>query len=75
MSELKFDGEVVPVTHLLPDDVLVFSFREQMSEAALFEVRHKLRKQFPEPRKIVVTDSDIGFAVERDGTPIPLGES
>ena len=75
MSELKFDGEIIPVTHLLPDDVLVFSARVRLKQETLLEIRRQLREQFPEPRKILVTNSDVGFAVDRDGAPIPLGES
>lgn len=75
MPNLMFDGEVIPVAHLLPDDVLVFSIPKPMAEHALAEVRHLLRNQFPEPRKILVMDSGISLTVGRDGIPIPLGES
>ena len=74
MPDLKFNGEVIPVAHLLPDDVLVFSAREPMSDGLLVEVRRKLREQFPEPRKILVMDSGISLTVGRDGIPVPLGE-
>lgn len=75
MAGLKFEGKVIPVARLLPDDVLVFSIRSPMPEDELVRTRQRLRDQFPEPRKILVMDSGVGLAVGRDGEPVFLGES
>ena len=75
MSDLKFDGEVIPVTHLLPDDVLVFTAPAYIEQAEIDRIWGFLEKLFPPPRKCVLMLEGVGLAVERGGKPIPIGES
>ena len=75
MPDLKFKGEVIPVTHLMPDDVLVFRTTIRCSSETLCEIRHMLREEYSlERRQILVMDS-IDLSIQRDGQPIPVGES
>lgn len=75
MSELKFDGEVIPVTHLLPDDVLVFTIPVRLTPDMVVAVKKRLRELIPESRKIVIMDDGADLSIERGSNPIPLGES
>lgn len=75
MPDLKFDGEVIPVAHLLPDDVLVFTLTEPYKMETLKLCVNALRESFPGPRRILVLPSNVRLGVERDSKPIPVGES
>lgn len=75
MPDLKFDGEVIPVTHLLPDDVLVFTAPAYVDPAEVDRIRQVLQERYPAPRTCFVMHNGLSLAVNRDGVPIPVGES
>lgn len=75
MPDLKFNGEVIPVAHLLPDDVLVFMVREPVPVDGLVELRRALRRLFPEPRKLALVEPGMDLEIHRDDKPIPVGET
>ena len=75
MPDLKFNGEIIPVTHLLPDDVLVFTLPERIPPDAMSRAETRLRELFPLPRKAVLMVDGVSFEIHRDGKPIPVGET
>jgi len=74
MPELKFDGKVIPVTHLLPDDVLVFRTTERASAELRIYWMKRLREQFPLPRELNILEPGVDLEIHRFGKLIPVGD-
>lgn len=75
MPDLKFNGEVIPVVHLMPDDVLVFAIPRRLESYELRRTWRSLRSQFATPRKVVLMADGTKVEINRDGKPIPVGET
>lgn len=53
-DEIRYVGEM-EVLHLEPDDVLVVSFRETLTSAAVQQIRQSLEGKFPGRTVLVLT--------------------
>ena len=71
MDDLKFKGEVIPVVHLLPVDVLVFTAPAHISQVEIDRIYQAIEECFPAPRKCVLMLEGLTVAVDRGGEPIP----